>query len=159
LDGRATEERPRWRYSRLLAERLARAQVAIDLDTGGGEVLAECPHLATEQHVTESWPPNAARARDLPGPRGVSVHETPAGAAIPADDATFDLVTARHPVAPDWTEIMRVLAGGGAYLAQHVGPGSAFELIEFFLGPTTAAQRRGRHPDDEVAAAESAGLQ
>src|SRR5699024_2024665 len=76
LDGRATEERPRWRYSRLLAERLARAQVAIDLDTGGGEVLAECPHLATEQHVTESWPPNAARARDLLGPRGVSVHET-----------------------------------------------------------------------------------
>ena len=26
-------------------------------------------------------------------------------------------------------------------------------------GPTTEAQRRGRHPDDEVAAAEAAGLE
>ena len=52
-----------------------------------------------------------------------------------------------------------MLAPGGQYLAQHVGPGSAFELIEAVHGPTTEAQRRGRHPDDEVAAAEAAGLE
>ena len=45
----------------------------------------------------------------------------------------------------------------GTYLAQHVGPHSAFELIEFFLGPQPQARRR-RHPDDEAAAAEAAGL-
>jgi len=158
LTGRATEERPPWRYSRLLADAVADSRVAVDLDTGGGEVLGECGRLAQEQHVTESWPPNAARARELLGPRGVHVHEIAPGAPVPAADGMFDLVTSRHPVAPDWAEIARVLAPGGTYLAQHVGPASAFELIEFFTGPTTAQQRRGRHPDDEAAAAEQAGL-
>lgn len=159
LTGRATEERPEWGYARLLAGAVAGADVAIDLDTGGGEVLGGCPRPAREQHVTESWPPNAERARRRLGPREVIVHETSPGAPIPLPDGAADLVTSRHPVAPDWPEIARVLAPGGQYLAQHVGPGSAFELIEAVHGPTTEAQRRGRHPDDEVAAAEAAGLE
>ncbi|MBP2381056.1 phosphotransferase-like protein [Brachybacterium sacelli] len=159
LDDRAFEERPPWGYSGQLAEAVATADVAIDLDTGGGEVLAECPRLAAQQHVTEGWAPNAERARLLLGPRGVQVHETPAGAPLPLPGGAADLVTARHPVSPDWAEIVRVLAPGGEYLAQHVGPASAFELIEHFIGPTTEQQRRGRHPDDEVAAAEAAGLE
>ncbi len=40
LDGRATEERPTWGYQRLLGARLARASAALDIETGGGEVLA-----------------------------------------------------------------------------------------------------------------------
>ncbi|WP_193105139.1 SAM-dependent methyltransferase [Brachybacterium sp. FME24] len=158
LEGRATEERPSWGYLGLLADSVARASVAVDLDTGGGEVLAQCPRLAAQQHVTEGWPPNVAKARELLGPLGVEVHEVGPGAPIPLADDEADLVTARHPVRPDWTEIARVLTSGGEYLAQHVGPASAFELIEHFVGETTAQQRRGRHPDDEVAAAEAAGL-
>ena len=159
LEGRATEERPPWGFAGLLAEAVAGAEVAIDLDTGGGEVLGQCPRLAAQQHVTESWPPNAARARERLGPRGVIVHETTVGAGIPLVDGAADLVTSRHPVRPDWSEIARVLAPEGQYLAQHVGPGSAFELIEHFIGPTTAQQRRGRHPDDEAADAQAAGLE
>jgi len=159
LEGRATEERPEWGYAGLLAEAVAGASVAIDLDTGDGEVLGRCPRLAREQHATEGWPPNAERARALLGPRGVTVHETLPGTRIPLPDGAADLVTSRHPVAPDWAQTARVLAPGGQYLAQHVGPGSAFELIEAVHGPTTPAQRRGRHPDDEVAAAEAAGLE
>lgn len=159
LEGRATEERPDWGYARLFAHAVAGADVAIDLDTGGGEVLGECPHLAREQHVTESWPPNAEHARQRLGPREVIVHETAPGAPLPLEDGAADLVTSRHPVAPDWPEIARVLAPGGQYLAQHVGPESAFELIEAVHGPTPEAQRRGRHPDDEVAAAEASGLE
>ncbi|GAA1486894.1 methyltransferase domain-containing protein [Brachybacterium fresconis] len=159
LDGRATEERPTWGYAGQLARAVAAAEVAIDLDTGGGEVLARCPQLATEQHATEGWPPNAARARHLLGPRGVEVHEVLTGTPIPLPDGAADLVTSRHPVRPDWAEIARVLAPGGQYLAQHVGPESAFSLIERFVGPTTDQQRRGRHPDDEVSAAEAAGLE
>lgn len=77
---------------------------------------------------------------------------------LPFGDEAFDLVTSRHPATIWWEEIARVLQHGGTYLAQHVGPASAFELIEFFLGPQPAA-RRGRHPDDERAAAEAAGLE
>lgn len=91
------------------------------------------------------------------GPRGVEVVETAPGAPLPFDDASFGLVTARHPVRPDWAEIHRVLQPGGHYFAQHVGPGSAFELVEHFLGPQPEA-RRARDPHREAAAAEAAGL-
>lgn len=77
---------------------------------------------------------------------------------LPFADAAFDLVTSRHPATIWWAEIARVLQPGGIYFAQHVGPASVFELIEFFLGPQPDA-RRGRHPDDEAAAAEAAGLE
>jgi hypothetical protein len=40
LAGRATQDRPSWGYQRLLRERLAGALVALDVQTGGGEVLA-----------------------------------------------------------------------------------------------------------------------
>ncbi|MEE1650125.1 methyltransferase domain-containing protein [Brachybacterium sp. J144] len=159
LVDRATEERPPWAFHRLLAAAVAEAHVAVDLDTGGGEVLGGCPRLAREQHVTESWPPNAELARSRLGPRGAHVHETAFGAPIPLPDGAADLVTSRHPIDPAWGEIARVLAPGGEYLAQHVGPGSAFALIEEFSGPTTPEQRRGRHPEDEAAAAEAAGLE
>lgn len=158
LEGRATEERPPWGYSRLIAERLAQVRSALDIDTGGGEVLAEVPALPGRMYVTESWPPNVGRARELPSPRGVQVIRTRPGDPLPFDDDTFELVIGRHPVRPNWTEIARVLAADGRYLAQHVGPGSAFDLIERFI-ETTAEQRRSRHPDEEKAAAEQAGLE
>lgn len=157
LDGRATEERPPWGYSRLLGARLAQISSALDIDTGGGEVIAAAPTLPERMCVTEAWPPNAQRAREVLEPRGVQVHETEQGQPLPFPDESFDLVTARHPVEPDWSEIRRVLVPGGYYFAQHVGPGSAFELIEFFLGPLPA-HRLGRDPRREVAQAEEAGL-
>jgi SAM-dependent methyltransferase len=157
LAGRATEERPPWGYARLLAERLAHAASALDLDTGGGEVVASAPVLPARMVVTEGWPPNAARARATLGPRGVEVVETPQGAPLPFADRSFELVTSRHPVRPDWPEIARVLRPGGTYFAQHVGPASAFELIELFLGPLPE-QRKGRDPQREIAEAAAAGL-
>jgi len=66
LDGRATEERPSWGYQRLLGERLATTAAALDIQTGGGEVLAGALDLAGRtprvQVATESWPPNLAKA-------------------------------------------------------------------------------------------------
>lgn len=164
LDGRATEERPPWRFVSLLSHRLAAADSALDLDTGGGEVLAEALAGAGTRGettpatlvATETWVPNAALARERLAPWGARV-VTPDDGALPVDDASFSLVTARHPVAPAWSEIHRVLRPGGAYLAQHVGPASAFELIEQFLGPQTEA-RAGRDPHVEAEQARAAGL-
>jgi SAM-dependent methyltransferase len=141
----------------MLAARLARARAALDIDTGGGEVVAEARTLPARMCVTEAWPPNAARARELLAPRGVEVYETAGGGALPFPDASFDLVTSRHPIRPAWAQVHRVLEPGGVYFAQHVGPGSAFELIEFFLGPLLR-QRLGRDPGQEAHAAEQAGL-
>ncbi|MDT7565462.1 MAG: hypothetical protein QOG76_4086 [Pseudonocardiales bacterium] len=158
LAGRATEERPSWGYQRLLGERLAGAAAAVDLQTGGGEVLAGVPSFPPTMAATEHWPPNAARATELLHPRGVVVVATPDQATLPFADRAFDLVTSRHPTTVCWPEISRVLKPGGTYFAQHVGPASVIELSEYFLGPQPQA-RAERHPDDESAEAKAAGLQ
>ena len=158
LDGRATEQRPPWGYARQLADRLRTASASLDIQTGGGEVLARADRFPPVAVATESWPPNVLRATRLLHPRGVVVVADPDEPPLPFADETFDLVTSRHPATIWWDEVARVLQPGGTYFAQHVGPGSVFELIEFFLGPQPAA-RRGRHPDDEAAAARAAGLE
>jgi SAM-dependent methyltransferase len=157
LDGRASEQRPSWRYAHTMGKRMAHAAVGLDIQTGGGEVLADVPQLAARTAATESWQPNLARAATLLRPRGVTVVAANDSEGLPFADNTFDLVVSRHPVTTCWDEISRVLAPGGTYFSQQIGPASVFELVEFFLGPQTAETRR-RHPDDARAAAEAAGL-
>lgn len=157
LDGRATEARPPWGYANILGKRLPQASSALDLDTGGGEIIAGLPVLPPRMTVTETWPTNLALARLRLEPRGVTVVATKQDAPLPFADASFDLVTSRHPVDPDWTEIARVLVPSGTYLAQHVGSASAVELIEYFIGPYPAADD-GRDPYVESRAAAAAGL-
>jgi deazaflavin-dependent oxidoreductase (nitroreductase family) len=158
LDGRATEQRPSWGYARLLGERMTRARSTLDLQTGRGQILAAVPVLPGRVVATESWPPNVPRAAATLAPRGGSVVVAPDGGPLPFADGSFDLVVSRHPVTTPWPEIGRVLAGGGTFLAQEVGPASMLELIEFFLGPQPPDVRRRRHPDQAVAAARAAGL-
>ncbi|WP_280903175.1 methyltransferase domain-containing protein [Streptomyces sp. MAA16] len=203
FEGRAAEARPSWGYARAMAGRLARADAVLDVQTGGGEVLAEAlTHAAAPTTApstpdptavpstpaptaapstpgptaprtpstpaapaapalvvaTEGWGPNVRRATRLLGPLGVAVVASPEDAPLPFADEAFDLVVSRHPVRPHWDEIARVLRPGGRYFAQHVGPASVFELVEFFLGPQPDAVRSARHPDRERADAETAGL-
>ncbi|MGK5553603.1 class I SAM-dependent methyltransferase [Actinomadura kijaniata] len=158
LDGRATEERPSWGYQRLIGERLAAVGSALDLETGGGEVLAGVPQLPRLMAATESWPPNVARATRLLHPLGAVVVAVPDEPPLPFGDEAFELVVARHSIRTWWDEIARVLRPGGAYLSQQVGPASVFELVEYFLGPQPD-RRRARRPEDARAAAEAAGLE
>ncbi len=158
LDGRATEERPPWGYARLLASRPATVSSALDVDTGGGEIIAEVPHLPARMVVTEAWAPNVERARALLGPRAVEVVPVKPGEPLPFADRSFELVSSRHPVAPDWPELARVLVDGGTYFAQHVGPDSASELIEYFVGPLPKGPHV-RDPERESDAARGAGLE
>jgi SAM-dependent methyltransferase len=163
FEGRATEARPSWGYARSLAGRLAGAAASLDIQTGGGEVLAFALDQGIKAPVltaaTEGWPPNVAKATALLRPRGIVVVAAPEDAPLPFADGTFDLVSSRHPVNPQWTEIARVLQPGGTYFAQHVGPRSVFELVEYFLGPLPEAQSADRHPEHERARAEAAGLE
>ncbi|MGC4904887.1 class I SAM-dependent methyltransferase [Streptomyces cyaneofuscatus] len=159
LEGRATEQRPSWGYARAMAGRLGEARAALDIQTGGGEVLAAAPKLPPVTVATESWPPNIARATALLHPLGAVVVADADEPPLPFGDAAFDLVVSRHPVTTWWEEIARVLAPGGTYFSQQVGPASVFELVEFFLGPQPPEVRRGRDPEDARAAAEAAGLE
>lgn len=159
LDGRAAEERPAWGYQKLMGERIGRAALSLDIQTGGGEVLAGVPQRAGKAMVaTESWPPNVKRAQEMLRGKGVIVVADEDEPPLPFADGTFDLVTSRHPVMAHWDEIARVLAPGGIYFSQQVGPDSGHEVYDFFLGPQPLGQS-GREPELAQAAAEKAGLE
>jgi SAM-dependent methyltransferase len=159
LDGRAIEERPSWGYQRLLRTRLAASAAALDIQTGGGEVLAGvgATNIPKTMVATEGWPPNVAKATALLHPLGVVVVADPEAPPLPFADQAFDLVTSRHPATVHWAEIVRVLAPGGTYFAQHVGGGANVEVSKYFLGPITPGNER--HHDVEADRARAAGLE
>lgn len=142
----------------MMSDRLANASAALDIQTGGGEVLAGAQRFPPTMAAVEPWPPNAALATRRLHPRGVVVVSVPDEQALPFAGDVFDLVTSRHPNSVPWSEIARVLRPGGTYLAQHIGPATVAELTEFFIGPQPQAWAR-RDPKTERAQAESAGLQ
>jgi SAM-dependent methyltransferase len=159
LDGRATEERPPWGYQRLMGERIGQAGLSLDIQTGGGEVLAGVPQRAGKAMVaTESWPPNVKRAQENLRDKGVIVVADEDEPPLPFADGTFDLVTSRHPVVAHWGEIARVLASGGTYFSQQVGPDSGHEIYDFFLGPKPLGVSP-REPELARAEATKAGLE
>jgi SAM-dependent methyltransferase len=159
LDGRATEERPSWGYQRLLRKRLAAATAALDIQTGGGEVLAGvgAENFPPTMVATEGWQPNVARATALLHPLGAAVVAAPDEPPLPFADAAFDLVSSRHPATVHWYEIARVLKPGGTYFAQHVGSRTNVEISEYFLGPIEPSD--SRHHDVEADQARAAGLE
>jgi SAM-dependent methyltransferase len=156
FEGRATEERPTWEYSRLLTARMGGATAGLDIQTGGGEVLGQIPHPPTVLAATESWPPNVVIARRNLAGLGATVVEVPDDAELPFPANSFDLVVSRHPTVTRWEEIARVLQPGGTYLSQQVGAGSVRELTDFMMGPQPVNQSRSPHRAEAAAAA--AGL-
>jgi SAM-dependent methyltransferase len=162
LAGRATEERPAWGYSGLLAAAIGTARGVLDIQTGGAEVLTAAiraagirpppPALA----ATESWPPNAALAAERLAPLGGTVSQAGDADPLPFPDAAFDLVVSRHPTVTLWPQIARVLQPGGRYLAQQIGPGTNRGLYEYLMGPQPDSP--GRSADRAAAAAQAAGL-
>jgi SAM-dependent methyltransferase len=156
FEGRASEERPPWGYARMMAERMGRAAAALDIQTGGGEVLARIPHPPPVLAATESWPPNVALARRNLAPLGAVVAEVADDADLPFPAESFDLVVSRHPTEVLWPEIARVLRPGGTYFSQQVGAGSNRELTDFLMGPQPVSQARS--PQRAVAEAQAVGL-
>lgn len=144
--GRATEERPPWGYAEIVSGRLAGASAALDVQTGGGEVLAWALGRATARPAilaaTEGWAPNVDVARRRLESFGVRVHHVADDAPLPFADASFDLVVSRHPVRTVWREVARVLRPGGSYVSQQVGAASNKELTDFLMGPQPVGEAR-----------------
>ncbi|GIM88572.1 methyltransferase type 11 [Paractinoplanes toevensis] len=139
-----------------MGERMARAKRALDLQTGGGEVLAGIPRAPEVLMATEGWPPNAELARVRLAPLGGRVVAAGENDDLPFEDDSFDLVVSRHPVTVRWGEVARVLEPGGTYFSQQVGAGSVHELTDFMMGPQPISS--ARDPERARAAATDAGL-
>jgi SAM-dependent methyltransferase len=157
FEGRATEERPPWGYAREMGERMARAEAALDIQTGGGEVLATVARPPALVVATEGWRLNVEVARQRLRPLGARVVAAADSPTLPFADASFDLVVSRHPVVVLWGEIARVLRPGGGYLSQQIGPGTNRQLTEFMMGPQPVNESRSAA--SARAGAESQGLE
>jgi SAM-dependent methyltransferase len=150
LDGRANGSEPSWSYPALARGLLRRATSALDLDTGGGEMLAELAPLPPHTVAVESWTPNVPVARDRLTPFGVSVLTE-----LPGGEEEFDVVLSRHGRLPA-EDVARLLRPGGTLLSQQVGSDDLAELNAALGAPAPHPKRWTA----EVAAAtlEAAGL-
>ena len=159
LDGRATEERPSWGYQRLMSQRLATATAGLDIQTGGGEVLAGATSFPADDGRHRVVAAERGPGHRLLHPRGVVVVATRDEPPLPFADEAFDLVTSRHATVVRWTEIARVLAAGRQYFAQQIGPATMrSSSFEYFLGPQPA-KWASCNPDTQAAQAQAAGLE
>jgi SAM-dependent methyltransferase len=149
LEGRATEERPSWGYSKMMSVKMQQASAALDIQTGGGEVLAGITSAPAMLMATDSWLPNIEIARRNLARLGAT--------GLPFADESFDLVVSRHPTFVQWDEIFRVLKPGGTYFSQQVGAGSNRELTDFIMGPQPVHQSRAA--ELAVTDAEASGLE
>jgi SAM-dependent methyltransferase len=157
LAGRAHEARPSWHFFELVAERARAVTSMLDLEVGSGGMITALPTVAALTVGTESYAPNVAGASHNLRRRGAHlVWPETRQRLLPLRSNTFELVTSRHPVATWWSEIARVLAPGGTYLSQQVGPYSLRALSEYLMGPLPTGSERT--PESAHAEAERAGL-
>ncbi|TDO54801.1 hypothetical protein EV643_101592 [Kribbella sp. VKM Ac-2527] len=120
LNGRAVSHNPSWSYADLARQALGTATRVLDVDTGGGELLASFAPLPEATIATEGYLPNLPIARDRLSPLGVDVRRHDQGDPLPLDDNAVDLILNRHArLAP--AELARVLRPDGVLLTQQVG--------------------------------------
>lgn len=140
--GRIASENP-WDFSEQAARAAGHSPDLLDIGTGGGEWLAGLPHRPARTVAVEGWPPNVEVARRRLEPLGVQVFAVEpaapnveqaqggAGGALPFDEASFHLITARHEAYLP-REVRRVLAPGGRFLTQQVASGASDDLYRLF---------------------------
>jgi SAM-dependent methyltransferase len=106
------------------------ATTLLDMGTGGGEVLSRLAPRPRRTVATEGWPPNVPVAKRRLRPLGIALvqdegapdndrQEGSDRARLPFRDGAFSLVANRHESFRA-SEVSRVLAHGGTFVAQQV---------------------------------------
>jgi SAM-dependent methyltransferase len=129
ISNRWKTNEPSWNYPVLASYRMLGVSSMLDLDTGGGELLATLAPLPPQTWATESYPPNISVAKNRLEPLGVKVISDYSDAAIPLLDASLDLVLNRHGSYSE-PELMRMLKPGGIFLTEQVGGENDIQLNE-----------------------------
>jgi SAM-dependent methyltransferase len=132
---RCVEDRPPWSYPDMARRLLSSSRAAVDLGTGGGEVLMAMEDVFPGRMVaTEDYPPNIALARERLEPLGVEVvatEESSLRQRLPFADGEFDLVIDRH-TGYNIAEVARVLMAGGVFLTEQVDGRDLVDLCQAF---------------------------
>jgi SAM-dependent methyltransferase len=120
---------PSWDYPTQARLRMQGIQSMLDLDTGGGELLASLAPFPPQTWATESYPPNIPIARQCLEPMGVQVISDYTDTSIPLTTACLDLVLDRHGSYSE-AELLRLLKPGGIFLTEQVGGQNCFRINE-----------------------------
>ena len=135
FDGVIDTDDPPWSYDDLARAALAGAASALDVGTGGGEVLLRLADVLPDDTLaTEGWAPNLPVATEALAPRGIAVvpYDSEHDERMPFDDQRFEVVLDRHEsyVA---SEVFRILRPGGVFVTQQVD-GRDFEETHSLFG-------------------------
>lgn len=135
---------PPWDYARIVRDLAGSSRAALDLGTGGGEVLATLrPALPRRIVATEPWVVNAPVAFHRLSPLGVDVVRADS-LGLPFRDASFDLILDRHEEFRP-AEVDRVLTLGGRFVTQQVGRSNWRELRRYIPRMTDLGDLRSRY--------------
>ena len=130
-----------WDYEAVVREAAPPSGRALDMGTGGGEVLSRLRDALPACLVaTEEWQVNAPLARGRLAPLGVDVVRCRSMQLSFADGA-FDLVMNRHEEL-DPEEVARVLRPGGRFVTQQVARSQLWELRRYFPRMTDFGDQR-----------------
>lgn len=135
LGDRVVQELPSWDYQALAREALDRAQVVLEMATGGGERFSQLAPFHGKVFAIESHHPNYLLTKEKLEPLGVTVIEMKGSGVLDFEDNYFDLVLNRHG-GFGHSEIARVLKPGGYFLTQQVSANNWDDLRKEFNAPT-----------------------
>ena len=116
-----------WDYAQIVRDHIKPEYSMLDMDTGGGEVLSSFVPLPKNIYATEGYVPNVPIAKNRLEPLGVKVVQSFGNAALPFDEALFDLVTNRHG-SFSAKELHRIMKLDGVFITQQVGGENNFKL-------------------------------
>ncbi len=128
-----TDELP-WDYPAQVRAAFATARSALDMGTGGGEMLASLAPFPPRLVATEGWGENAPVAARRLLPLGIPVIRCESQDPAPFRDAAFDLIVNRHDGYAA-RAVKRLLTPGGWFITQQVGGRNNAELNEILECP------------------------
>ncbi len=141
LNVKDLEPEPPWDYDALAREHAAGYRSALDIGTGGGEVLSRLRDALPSRVVaTEEWAVNAPVAYGRLAPLGVDVVRC-RSLQLPFAKGAFDLLLNRHEEL-DPAELARLLRPGGRLITQQVGRDNWRELRTYFPRMTDFGDQR-----------------
>ncbi|PGB04971.1 class I SAM-dependent methyltransferase [Bacillus toyonensis] len=132
--GRMKSEPLSWSYGSTAFQLIQHAKSMLDMGTGGGELLSMLQPFPPTIYATEGYAPNVPISQKKLEPLGVIVVEVKDDAALPLQDAQFDLIVNQHESYAA-SEVNRILSPNGIFLTQQAGGLDCAELNKQFGTP------------------------